>query len=92
MKRLVFFLVILMVIPFGSKHSESIEKNEVERVEYLSQTHVLSINQKKDQRKKPVSKALNKRVFTSAEKSHFYSGLIFHFKEKIYLYHRSLLI
>ncbi|WMN07662.1 hypothetical protein QYS48_29485 [Marivirga arenosa] len=41
MKNLLFFLSFIMLLPFGSKQIEAFEKNEVERIEYFSQSHRL---------------------------------------------------
>lgn len=32
-KRLVFFLVLIMLAPLGAQHVETVEKNEAERIE-----------------------------------------------------------
>jgi hypothetical protein len=88
-KNLIFLLALIMLVPLGSKQNEAFEKNEAERIEYLSHSHKLSSRQvlKKTEGSENTLKhivfkyALPNNASTS-------TSLI----RKIYLFHSSLLI
>jgi hypothetical protein len=89
MKHFVFFLAVILLIPFGAKPHETLEKSEAERIECFSHVH-RHFNNNKQKICKEADKVLVDNRTKILSTSHSYSKA--KFTRKIYLLQRQLLI
>lgn len=92
MRLLTIFLAFIMLLPFGAQHGEISEKNEVERIEYFSESERLLLNRQNKKIIAEVRKTFRVWTFFFSKETAFPYDSPAQLNQKIYLFQRSLLL